>query len=300
MTTNRIPTVAPSRVERVRLENLLSDVWSRDILPFPGMTGRARSEHLVRASASSMMRKLSVASITSNFTKRSGSLASLASFHRAIEDEHETPASYHTTRRPSHNETSCECIVPGCAEDHDNAEDTTKSQFRLPVIQDENLTFDFNFDENPAATNLFVPSAASDARSWASSPPGPVGKLKTLATLRVAKSWAGDRAGAKNITPPLRTSSANSMGRLGKDGTVDGSPLSSIVLDKRYPAGLVGVKDNVESRGLDTKCEVAKDQEKENGKEREGHVHRGIKWTKHKGRGLHRVDLSGGLRSFFR
>ncbi|KAL2017916.1 hypothetical protein VTK56DRAFT_1572 [Thermocarpiscus australiensis] len=72
LTTNsRIPVLNPSPAERARLEALLSDVWTRDILPFPGMTVRSRSEQLVRASASSVMRKLSVV------TRRSSSLASL-------------------------------------------------------------------------------------------------------------------------------------------------------------------------------------------------------------------------------
>ncbi|KAJ0166743.1 hypothetical protein CTA2_6071 [Colletotrichum tanaceti] len=81
LTTNpRIPIIAPPRGERARLEALMSDIWSRDILPFPGMTGRSRSEHLVRSSASTMMRKLSVASIASSFAKRSNSVASLGKF----------------------------------------------------------------------------------------------------------------------------------------------------------------------------------------------------------------------------
>jgi len=78
LTTNsRIPVLAPSRGDRARLEALLSDVWTREVLPFPGITVRARSEHLVRSSASSVMRKLSVASIASSFTKRSSSNASM-------------------------------------------------------------------------------------------------------------------------------------------------------------------------------------------------------------------------------
>ncbi|KAK4186442.1 hypothetical protein QBC35DRAFT_268983 [Podospora australis] len=76
-TTARVPILAPSRSERARLEALLSDVWTRDILPFPGITARSRSEHLVRSSASSVMRKLSVVSIANSFSKRSASLASL-------------------------------------------------------------------------------------------------------------------------------------------------------------------------------------------------------------------------------
>ncbi|KAI8960904.1 Dbl homology domain-containing protein, partial [Daldinia sp. FL1419] len=78
LTTNsRIPVLAPSRGERARLEALLADVWSRKVLPFPGITYRSKSEHLVRSSASTVMRKLSVASITSSFAKRSTSTASV-------------------------------------------------------------------------------------------------------------------------------------------------------------------------------------------------------------------------------
>lgn len=69
--------LAPSRGDRARLEALLSDVWTREVLPFPGMTTRARNEHIIRTSAQSMMRKLSVTSITSSFTKRSASFASI-------------------------------------------------------------------------------------------------------------------------------------------------------------------------------------------------------------------------------
>ncbi len=76
-TNNRIPVLAPSRGDRARLEALLADVWTREVLPFPGITVRARSEHLVRSSASSVIRKLSVTSIASTFTKRSSSLASI-------------------------------------------------------------------------------------------------------------------------------------------------------------------------------------------------------------------------------
>lgn len=73
----RIPVLAPSRGDRARLEALLADVWTRETLPFPGMTAWARNEHLIRTSAHSMIRKLSVTSIASTFTKRSASLASI-------------------------------------------------------------------------------------------------------------------------------------------------------------------------------------------------------------------------------
>ncbi|KAI2468086.1 Dbl homology domain-containing protein [Annulohypoxylon bovei var. microspora] len=85
LTTNsRIPVLAPPRGDRARIEALLADVWSRKVLPFPGISSRSRSEHLVRSSASTVMRKLSVASITNSFAKRSISATSVA---KSSEDE---------------------------------------------------------------------------------------------------------------------------------------------------------------------------------------------------------------------
>ena len=77
LSTNRIPILAPKRSDRLRMECALADVWTRDLLPFPGMSTN-RGEHLIRNSANSVMRKLSRASLASNFTKRSTSLATLA------------------------------------------------------------------------------------------------------------------------------------------------------------------------------------------------------------------------------
>lgn len=74
ITNSRIPVLVPPRAERLRLEALLADVWTKDVLPFPGITTRSRSEQLVRASASSVMRRLSSVHITGNFIMRSASL----------------------------------------------------------------------------------------------------------------------------------------------------------------------------------------------------------------------------------
>lgn len=69
LSTHRIPVLAPKRNERQRIETAMSDVWTRDRLPFPGMTGN-RGSYLFQRSATSMMRKLSKASITTTSTKR--------------------------------------------------------------------------------------------------------------------------------------------------------------------------------------------------------------------------------------
>ena len=77
MATNRVPILAPRRPDRVRMEHDLAKVWTKDLLPFPGMSG-TRGEHLIRASASSVMRKLSKASVATGFSKRSASITSAA------------------------------------------------------------------------------------------------------------------------------------------------------------------------------------------------------------------------------
>ena len=78
VTPSHVQTLAPRRADRVRLESLLSDVWSKDQLPYPGMQPRLSDP--IRASANHVIRKFSMASITSNFTssKRSASYTSVA------------------------------------------------------------------------------------------------------------------------------------------------------------------------------------------------------------------------------
>ncbi|KAF5023930.1 hypothetical protein F66182_4010 [Fusarium sp. NRRL 66182] len=80
-TKARLPVLAPPRSERARLEVLLADVWSQDVLPLPSMTSIARNEHMVRRSASTVMRKLSVASMS----KTSRSVTRRASEDPSIE-----------------------------------------------------------------------------------------------------------------------------------------------------------------------------------------------------------------------
>jgi hypothetical protein len=76
MTPNHIQVLCPRRTERVQLETAMNDIYTKDVLPFPGMKG---SDNPFRASAHSVMRKLSMVSISSTFSRRSASLASLHS-----------------------------------------------------------------------------------------------------------------------------------------------------------------------------------------------------------------------------
>ena len=73
MTASRVPILAPKRAERARMEASLADVWSRDRIAYPGM-----KDNNIRASASSMMRKISRASFNSTLSKMSSSTTSFA------------------------------------------------------------------------------------------------------------------------------------------------------------------------------------------------------------------------------
>lgn len=68
-TPSHVPTLAPMRQERMKVESMLVDVWTKDTIPFPGM-GTRRSKDSIRDTANDLIRKLSMASIASNFSKR--------------------------------------------------------------------------------------------------------------------------------------------------------------------------------------------------------------------------------------
>ena len=74
MTSNRIVVLSPKKSERARLESTLADVWTKDKLPYPGMSG-SRGGQIIRASAGSLARKLSLASIHAPFSRRGGSIS---------------------------------------------------------------------------------------------------------------------------------------------------------------------------------------------------------------------------------
>ncbi|KAK2761077.1 hypothetical protein FQN53_007763 [Emmonsiellopsis sp. PD_33] len=75
--------LAPKRQDRIRLERWLYDVWTCDILPYPGMPAW-RGEHLIRSSAESFIRRLSS---RRPFTRRSNSLTTTISI-KAMEPSH--------------------------------------------------------------------------------------------------------------------------------------------------------------------------------------------------------------------
>ena len=77
-TPSHVQTLAPRRTERHRLETFLADVWTKELLPYPGMVRRSDP---IRASANHVIRKFSMASITSNFSssKRTASYTSVCS-----------------------------------------------------------------------------------------------------------------------------------------------------------------------------------------------------------------------------
>ncbi|KAF5722137.1 hypothetical protein FMUND_3157 [Fusarium mundagurra] len=131
----RTPVLVPSRSERARLEVLLSDVWSQDVLPLPSMTNIARNEQMIRRSASTVMRKLSVSSMT----KRSGSLS-----RRMIED----PSSEDQTRQTSFSSDSGFDIFDKTGREESSHSYTSKGS-ALPETQELSEEDDHVSDMSP-------------------------------------------------------------------------------------------------------------------------------------------------------
>ncbi|ORY66430.1 uncharacterized protein BCR38DRAFT_484059 [Pseudomassariella vexata] len=202
LTTNsRVPILAPPRADRARLEALLADVWSRDVLPLPGITNRSRSEHLVRSSASTMMRKLSVSSITNSFKNRSASAAS-TNMSKAHEDE--LP---HVNNFVDALVTlNCDFTTPSLNLDE---ECEGEAQGRLPAIRDE-------------TERASSPSERSPANDTASR----CGTVRRLDPSKLESQWQLEESQAR---PPsaLRTSSANSIRNHHTPSLKSASPASS-------------------------------------------------------------------------
>ncbi|SPN96899.1 uncharacterized protein DNG_00418 [Cephalotrichum gorgonifer] len=188
-THHRTPILAPPRSERARIEGLLCDVWSRDILPFPGMTNRSRSEHLVRSSASSMMRRLSVASIASSFGRRPGSYTSL---HKAMTDTDTGEGDDDSGR--ALGKTSGEDMIEWKTPFGDGSEGGDRH--RLPMIRDERDTRRAGDQEDASADMPSEPVSPSDASPSEGTPRRLV--------------WAHDE-GRRGSLSSVLTSAANSQ-----------------------------------------------------------------------------------------
>ena len=76
LSMSRIPVFAPERADRIRLEHALEGVWTKERLPYPGMTTH-RVGNFVRVSKESVMRKLSKASTHTQSSKHSVSCSGL-------------------------------------------------------------------------------------------------------------------------------------------------------------------------------------------------------------------------------
>ena len=69
LSMSKVPLLSPSRADRYRIEQTMASVWTRDLLPYPGMVGHRRGSLI--ASATMVMRKFSRASTTTTSTTNS-------------------------------------------------------------------------------------------------------------------------------------------------------------------------------------------------------------------------------------
>ncbi|KAI1368694.1 hypothetical protein F5Y08DRAFT_226774 [Xylaria arbuscula] len=213
LTTNsRIPILAPSRAERAHIEASLADVWSRNILPYPGITSRSRNEHRVRTSASTMMRKLSAASITNPFTKRSASTINLV----PTEDSEQMP--HVNTFLDSLVSVNCDTLPSSMAE---TMEDSPLQ--RLPIIRDE-------IERSSSGGSTSDCSQIADGTTSE-------GTIRRLDMAKVEAMWGN---GNEPVASSLRAPSAQSNHTVTVPLSARSSICScSVEADKAYPGSQV-------------------------------------------------------------
>jgi hypothetical protein len=166
--SSHIPTLAPRRSDRVKLESLLVDIWTKPAIPYPGMSGKSRSENSIRASANSVMRKLSMASIASNFSKRSASHTTTAfnlalapgraderPFSRSVVSMQDIKKQYVPLQHLSHKKTPS---PPVLVDFHSAPEAFLPEDFEIP--NQKPLRRASNLSEKLSSTISFVAAAS--------------------------------------------------------------------------------------------------------------------------------------------
>ncbi|KAI1178733.1 Dbl homology domain-containing protein [Nemania sp. FL0916] len=203
LTTNsRIPVLAPPRAERVRLEILLADVWSRKTLPYPGIASRPKSDHRVRSSATTMMRKLSAASLTKPFAKRSTSSSCI--LHP--EDNEQMP---HVNKfLDSLVSVNCDTLTSSKTETEIIEENSIQ---RLPII----------LDEAERSTSDVGSSSSSSSVSQGDDGTKSDGTVRRVDMLEMEAIWSNEKEMSR---PPLPTSSRESNNPLKMPPSIKSSP----------------------------------------------------------------------------
>ena len=130
----RTTVLCPRRNTRIRVEQEMCNVWSREFLPYPAM--RATRERNLRRSASHVMRKLSRGSLTGSIGRRAR--ASPANFDSASCNERDSSSSNDNTpaRRPRYliGPSTKTLAGPDSQEQNDSGSEMVSSAGRRPYI----------------------------------------------------------------------------------------------------------------------------------------------------------------------
>lgn len=215
LTTNaRIPVLAPARGERARLEALLADVWSRTALPFPGITNRSRSEHLVRSSASAMKRKLSVASITNSFMKRSPSINSM---HKAHDRSGDRPGDRGWDRLADKGYNKMSDMEAAAVQEEGHCPHVDELVESLVTLNCDFSTLELGLEEDFDHVQGRLPAIRDEAERGSSCSAGPSidtaslpETVRRMDTSKLDAWWPSDEE-VQQPSPVLRTTSPNSL-----------------------------------------------------------------------------------------
>ncbi|KAF2219067.1 hypothetical protein BDZ85DRAFT_269289 [Elsinoe ampelina] len=229
ITPSHIPVLAPRRSDRIHLEAMLMDIWTKDTLPFPGL-GSKRGEYSMRASAGHVIRKLSMASITSNFSKRSMSYTSISQASliddRSFRTRPRIPTADKLTKKPSEKKidfhSAPEAFLP---EDFD-LKATSRARGRLAGLR--TLTMGIERPKTP-----FFPSENQ-------APGGGIKRSRSIVTRRRSGSEDLTDLLGKDQTATVATSKVTAMPMQVSPGGLSISPASQ--------EGRPGVRQRARSR----------------------------------------------------
>ena len=207
LSMHRTPTLAPKRAERQRIETAMSEVWTRDRLPFPGMTGN-RGSYLIQRSATSVMRKISKASMTTTSTKRT------VSSYMTIDENDLTPrmesvnenpnfANIEVRRRVSYASMSDAGLGPGHIKFHRMTQTDGASS---PPYELSTPTLPQGSEE-PTTARIKTPSVESSVEEGklAMTPRGHKSRIESLTSTRDSSQGCSELGGGKGKFLKSRT-----------------------------------------------------------------------------------------------
>jgi hypothetical protein len=238
LSSGHIPILTPRRQDRMKLETAISDVWTKSLLPYPGMTCN-RMESTIRASANHVMRKLSIASMTSmssiasTFSKRSMSYSGLAIQRPSTAGDECGASSSSQSIRTVRGRHNSEKRTPILVDFHNTPKAFLPEDFELDIKprRTKKLSAHLTMMIEPEGLESSSPRATSTVRHVDENKPqtqsrlpnfSPKSTIRNLSFCHDSESEKGTKVSANPAMRPMNKDSNNGSVINGKSGDNQG------------------------------------------------------------------------------